>query len=384
MARQADFDLPLLVGVVNCPSISLAGELLDTPGYDLRTGLLYDPRGVAFPPIPDKPTELDAEKAYRRIDKLLGGFPFASDEDKAVAISGILSFIERPQLPFVPAHAADAPNACSGKSYYVDLASTIATGRPAGVMVLGNPEEVEKRVDAQLLVGAQHIAFDNCTRAIDDQALCVLLTQERHEVRILGKSQIAKDTPVAAFVTFTGNNLVFEGDMPRRQLTMRLDPQEARPEFREFNFDALEDARENRGELVAAALTLIRAYIVANWPCKLKPLDGYAEWSRLVREPITWIGDVDPVLAMDRARDNDPVLSRLKSLALLWLEMDPQRRARLQLRRSSGRRRRDRGESSGRRFWRTPASARGTSASACSAIGLAIMRATESLKRRSR
>ena len=51
--REHRLRFPVLVGIVNCPSISVDGELLDQPGYDPRTGILFDPLGVTFPRVPD-------------------------------------------------------------------------------------------------------------------------------------------------------------------------------------------------------------------------------------------------------------------------------------------------------------------------------------------
>jgi hypothetical protein len=39
----------LLTGIVNCPSITVDGRLLDVPGYDPATGVLFDPLGVSLP-----------------------------------------------------------------------------------------------------------------------------------------------------------------------------------------------------------------------------------------------------------------------------------------------------------------------------------------------
>jgi hypothetical protein len=47
--------LPPLNGVINSPIMRANGEMLDAPGYDAKTGLLFDPRGVVFPPVPDRP-----------------------------------------------------------------------------------------------------------------------------------------------------------------------------------------------------------------------------------------------------------------------------------------------------------------------------------------
>jgi putative DNA primase/helicase len=69
--RKHRLRFPVLVGIVNCPSISTDGKLLDQPGYDPETGVLYDPLGVIFPPVPSAPDKRMASTALARILKLL-------------------------------------------------------------------------------------------------------------------------------------------------------------------------------------------------------------------------------------------------------------------------------------------------------------------------
>ena len=47
--REHRLRFPVLVGIVNCPIIAADGQLLDQPGYDPKTGILFDPLGVDFP-----------------------------------------------------------------------------------------------------------------------------------------------------------------------------------------------------------------------------------------------------------------------------------------------------------------------------------------------
>ncbi len=63
---RASAALPVLVGIVNCPSISADGQLLDQPGYDPKTGVLFDPLGVDFPGVPDRRTGARPRTALER------------------------------------------------------------------------------------------------------------------------------------------------------------------------------------------------------------------------------------------------------------------------------------------------------------------------------
>jgi putative DNA primase/helicase len=54
-SRVGRWGLPVLAGVVTAPTLRRDGSVLDTPGYDAATGLLFDPCGASFPPIPRTP-----------------------------------------------------------------------------------------------------------------------------------------------------------------------------------------------------------------------------------------------------------------------------------------------------------------------------------------
>jgi hypothetical protein len=96
-----------------------------------------------------------------------------------------------------------------------------------------------------------------------------------------------------------------------------------RPELRVFKRDALEHAAGNRGAYVAAALTIVRAYYAAGRPMQsLPPLGSYAEWSRMVREPLVWLGEPDPVACTDATHDEDPEVSNIREFFALWLSYD--------------------------------------------------------------
>ena len=91
--RKSRLRFPVLVSVVNCPSISVDGRLLDEPGFDPETGVLYDPCGVSFPRVPDWISRAKAETALARILRLIETFKFVSDDDRAVALSLIFTAV---------------------------------------------------------------------------------------------------------------------------------------------------------------------------------------------------------------------------------------------------------------------------------------------------
>jgi hypothetical protein len=121
-----------------------------------------------------------------------------------------------------------------------------------------------------------------------------------------------------ALVTATGNNLVVKGDATRRAVVGRLDPKVERPELRSFNYDPIADAKQNRGELVVAVLTILKAYHNAGLPSRPPPLQSFVDWSDTVRGALLWLGQGDPVNTMRRLRATDPTLVNLKAVLTAW------------------------------------------------------------------
>jgi putative DNA primase/helicase len=195
----------------------------------------------------------------------------------------------------------------SGKSYIVEIASTIATGDICAVASMASTEEeLEKRLSSLIMRGAPIISLDNANRDIDDGVLlCQMLTQGRVSLRILGRSE-QPEYDCRSTVFATGNNIAVVGDLTRRTLICNLDRGEERPELHNFMRKPVEMIKADRGKYVAAGLTIIRAYLAAGAPAVYEPLASYDQWSRLVRAPLIWLGEQDAVASMDEARDNDP------------------------------------------------------------------------------
>jgi putative DNA primase/helicase len=266
LARDGLWRLPVLTGLVNGPTLRADGSLLDRPGFDPATGLLFDPQGRAFPRLTPHPGRDEAMLALEYLRELISTFPFVNDADRAVALSAILTAVIRTALPTAPLHAFNAPTAGSGKSMLVDIASMIATGRPAAVIAQGKTEEeMEKRLGAALIAGDPLISIDNCETSLGGELLCQSLTQPTLKVRILGKSLNA-EVPSNAAIYATGNNLTLSGDMTRRAVRSSLDPGVERPELRAFDRDPVAMVEDHRGDYLTAALTMLRAYHVAGRP----------------------------------------------------------------------------------------------------------------------
>jgi len=332
LERTGDWNLRVLSGIANAPTLRPDGSILDQPGYDAATGILYDPRGVDYPPIPAQPTKDGAALALEMLKALISEFPFVNDVDqngaelpgrsasRSVAFSGILTAVIRRSIPHAPLHAFTAPTAGTGKSKLVDLASMIASGHEAPVLAQGKTEEeMEKRLGAALIAADTLISFDNCEQPLGGELLCQALTQPKLDIRILGKS-VNKTVVSNAAMFATGNNLAVIGDMTRRTLVASLDAQIERPETRTFTTeDPIEVVRRHRAKFAAAALTILRAYHVAGRPDQgTIPLGSFETWSRWVRDALIWLGEPDPCATMERARAEDPRRQELAAVLTQW------------------------------------------------------------------
>jgi putative DNA primase/helicase len=310
--------LRVLNRVIVAPTLRPDGSILERPGYDEVTGLLYDPGGREFPLVPASPTRNDASAALGLYRGIFKTFPFVSDADLAVAIAGVLTALVRPSLTAAPLFAFTAPAAGSGKTLIVDGTSLIATGRIAAVISQGDTEqELEKRFGACLIAGDAFVVLDNCERPVGGPIVCQALTQQTLKTRLLGES-VNIEVPCSATVFATGNNLIVSGDVTRRALLCSLDAQCERPELRVFDTDFLELVRAKRNELVIAGLTIMRAHVVTGAPSASPPIGSFTDWCRLVRDALVWCGMSDPCETMAKTRAADPRFAALAAVVDQW------------------------------------------------------------------
>jgi len=321
LLQKGQWRFPKVAGIITAPTLRPDGSVLGQPGYDPATQLWYAPdRGVVMPPLTKHPTREQAEQALALLQGLLVNFPFVSDVDLAVALAAILTPVLRGAFDVAPMPLFRAHDVGSGKSFFVDLISTVARGRPCPVITfVDSVEEMEKRLGALVLEGVPLISLDNCSGNIGGDLLCQMTERPVVRIRILGRSE-TPECEWRGVLYGTGNNVTFLGDMTRRGFIANFDPKCERPELRTFDFDPIERVLKNRGAYIAAALTIARAYITAGSPKVCGPLGSYSGWSRFVRSPLVWLGKEDPIKSMEEMRQEDPGRQALHTLIELWRE----------------------------------------------------------------
>jgi hypothetical protein len=286
LSRRGRWNFPILNGIVQAPFLRVDGSICEVPGYDPESKLLFK-TDVVFPPVPQQPTRDDALKALALLDSLIDTFPFVGPADRSVTLAAMLTSLDRRSMATAPLFAFNSPVARTGKSKQVDLCAILATGDKMPVISQGySEEEFVKCLGAALLAGDLGISIDNCERELKSDFLCQVLTQTKLKIRVLGLSSNA-ETPMNAMLYATGNNLTFSGDVTHRALMSTIDAGVEHPGLRAFKSDVIAEAQARRGELVIAALTVLRAWHVADERPNLPPpFGGFEDWSFRVREAL--------------------------------------------------------------------------------------------------
>lgn len=323
MGRTGHWIFRTIAGVISTPTLRHDGSILSEPGYDDRTGLFLESH-VALPAISDAPTQEEAAAALAIMKGLLVEFPFVFNEEEfatntqmqskdknpslSVALSSILTVIARGMIDVAPAHGARAPSPGTGKSYLSDVAAAIALGQRCPVISVSadNDGETEKRIITMAMSGEPIISLDNVNGVLGGDTLCQLIERPTCNLRILGKTERMKiENRVCVF--FNGNNVRTLGDMNRRVIISDLDRKMENPETYEFQGDPVREVLADRGKYIAAAMTIIKAYIAAGKPKQnVKPLNSFEEWSQMIRSPLIWLGEADPCDTIKAAKAEDP------------------------------------------------------------------------------
>ena len=221
-----------LYGIVGAPVLRPDGTLLQTPGYDLATGL-YLASKVPLDVVPARPTaEQITEAREFLLGTFLGDFPWVTKADKANYVGLLVTPILRSYLrTLIPFGVVTATMPGSGKTIL-----TCGLGMLYGQRVLTwthSDEELRKAITSVLSDPVGTVIFDNLAEGtvIDSPVLARLITDRTWADRLLGKNvtaAFANDRVWAA----TGNNLRLGGDMRTRSVLVSLNPDMPRPEER--------------------------------------------------------------------------------------------------------------------------------------------------------
>lgn len=286
-APEAMAGLRPLRGITGTPMVRADGSLILEPGYDRASGYLFLPdAGLEDVKVPDMPTPGQVEAARELLLEMIGDFPFATTDDRANYLGLLFTPLLRQVAP--PSYklfGIGAHQPGSGKTLLAEIAG-ILHGSVLRSEVPEDEAEWRKQTTSILATtSAPLVVLDNIMGVLKSSVLAGLLTAGQDITdRELGSSRTITVANDRVWVV-TGNNLSLGGDMVRRTITVLIDPDtpdpQARTDFRVPDLRAW--VIGHRGEVLAALLTLVRAWVAAGMPeAARKQSDSFARWQRVV------------------------------------------------------------------------------------------------------
>lgn len=322
-ARGAWATIRPLHGLASAPFVRADGSICSYPGYDSETQQ-YLVDGVSAN-VPDVITQETARQAADEIFDVVSDFPFESPAHRSAWLTWTLSSLCRSLIDGpVPALVVDGTTPGSGKSLLTDISSLICTGATAPkIAQTRDDEEMRKRLTSLAISGDQMAVLDNLTGSVGSPALDAALTCDVWQDRVM-REQITVSLPWRTVVALTGNNIQPRGDLPRRVIYCRLDPQVERPEERSgFRYpDVKAHVLATRDRLVSAGLAIVAGYIRAGRPAQKMPAFGsFESWRNLIASAVVWATGVSPLESRSElqvASTSEEVAGRLLAAIYAW------------------------------------------------------------------
>ncbi len=235
-------------------------------------------------------------------------FPYAEQADRANAYGAMLAPIIRMLCPLIPLALLNATKQGTGKTLFFKVIAMLATGRIAATIPMPWGDEEWSKVLTSILlenttavfcidnVEAQQRRFDDGAgeKPLSSGILSSFLTTNVWKSRLLGSNKMP-GLEQLSIPMITGNNILLGGDLPRRCYSINMDTGISTPWQRdEFTYTPLLDhVSANRGKIIAALLTMIRAWYVAGQPkpkSKVAFQDDFAQWARITSGVLAHVG----------------------------------------------------------------------------------------------
>ena len=303
-ARREWPGLRPLSALVTTPVLRPDGTVLESPGYDLVTGLYLAPH-AHHPRVPEHPTQADARAAAEALLASVRHIPFATPVDRAAWLAMALTTPAR----FAVGAASplciveDGAKSRWAEEVIADLAAVVGAA-PLAV------------VDVDDLLPSPRRSFD-ALRASGEPVARITNGAAMGWRRIHEALLRARATVGVVWFAATRRSMR-DVELTRLALTVRC-------EGGEGNGHAARD-EATPGTLLIAALTILRAYQVAGCPdLRLPRWPGFERWSQVVRAAVVWSGLPDPISSFTE----EPALTSatdatIADLVVGWSELMPE------------------------------------------------------------
>ncbi len=304
-----------LTGIVTWPAMRPDGTFIVRPGYDDRTGIIYRGDPIA---VPECPSERAARSSAEALLALVAEFPFESDAHRSSWLAFPLTILTRYAVDCAPVWVFDAPTPGSGKTLLAEIGARIVSGRHLPRMSPSeDDEENRKRITAKAISGDAVCLIDNLVGTFGGPAFDAAVTAPYWNDRVLGSNREINE-PLRIVWAVSGNNITIKGDMQRRALHCRIDPQCERAEERKFKrtqAELIEHINENRTTYLQHLIVMLK-FGMASAPLAMKSWGSFDLWSRVVRQAIVCAGLPDPEITRERFRTASDVLREQRVMLL--------------------------------------------------------------------
>jgi len=161
-----------LWAVSDAPVMRADGSIWQTPGYDERTGVLFE-TNTAFPEIHPEVGIDDAVAALDDLLEVVCDFRFEAQEHKAAWLAALLTPLARFAFEGpAPLFLIDANIRGAGKGLLAQTIGRIVLGREMPVSSYAHDsDEMRKRITAIAIAGDRMILLDNLEGAFGNDAL---------------------------------------------------------------------------------------------------------------------------------------------------------------------------------------------------------------------
>jgi hypothetical protein len=243
--------------------------------------------------------------------------------DESAFLNALFTAVCRPSVllaPGVLVRAAPLSGSGVGKGLLSRCMCKIAYGSEPYAVTAGggSPEELDKRISAELMQASPVLLLDNLNRTkLKSDVLASALTEGPSRVRLLGKSQMVPLNS-SAFIIVTGNGIELSEDLVRRFLVIELDARTEHPEARSFTADILREVGERRTDLLADMLTILRWGRITRDLKRGRSLGNYQPWCSWVRDPLLALGCQDPVERIIETKARDSERQHLAEVLRVW------------------------------------------------------------------
>lgn len=311
--------------------------------------------------IPDSPTHQDAVNAVKKLWQAVREFPWLYNhqercqiEDNMMNEGGsresrfinqsfakwlclLIAQAVRLELETVPLGLITANTPGLGKSYLAHAIPLILFGRTASVTTLpegsnmqNRGDELRKRIVSQIEGGETFTLIDNVSRTsgadFSSPELEAFITSSDFSDRQLGSNTKKAGGRHRMQIVVTGNGTSPGEDLADRTLFVKLESNEPnrRHHFTPTNGDFLEYCRQHRKELLAATLTIVKAWLFEGSP-KPHTANGFGSFPDFNRIPIAmihWTTGIDPLDGrLDDIRESDTKAQSRAALISNWNEL---------------------------------------------------------------